>query len=57
MSEYDLDWLRSDALASVKAEEYRWIFDFLSGGSLIVQCPWRILEGEAIRDAMLTVSG
>jgi len=50
MSEYTLDWLIGDEIASVVAEEFeRWLFKFASGGTLSVQCPWRVMEDEAIR--------
>lgn len=50
MSEYTLDWLIGDVIANAVAEEFeRWLFKFASGGTLIVQCPWRVMEDEAIR--------
>ena len=50
MSEYTLDWLVGDELAAVEAEKSgRWTFKFRSGGVLVVECPWRLLERETIR--------
>jgi hypothetical protein len=49
MNEYALEWLEGDALASIQGNEFRWIFNFASGGSLILECPWRVLESGKIR--------
>jgi hypothetical protein len=49
MSEYTLDWLHGDRLASVRLDLDCWILDFESGGSLQVACPWRLLVNETIR--------
>jgi hypothetical protein len=49
VSEYTLDWLSSDTLVAVVPEEFdRWRFRFASGGTLFVQCPWRVIENGAI---------
>lgn len=45
MSETELSWLVGNSLVGVEAEESgRWVFRFSGGGSLMVECPWRLLQ-------------
>ena len=49
MSEYTLDWLSHDTLTAIEPKEFgRWTLKFASGGTLLVQCPWRVLDNGAI---------
>jgi hypothetical protein len=52
MNEYHLPWLLRDTVLSVEAGEFqRWSFNFRRGGSIIVECPWRLLH-----DGLIVVS-
>jgi hypothetical protein len=52
MNEYHLPWLLRDTVVNVEAgEAQHWSFNFRQGGTIIVECPWRLL-----RDGVIFVS-
>lgn len=49
MNEYHLPWLLHDTVISIEAGDFqRWSFNFRQGGTIIVECPWRLLHNGMI---------
>ncbi len=44
-----LDWLLQHRFASVNRREQDWVFDFDGQANLVVECLWRLIEGNRIR--------
>jgi hypothetical protein len=44
-----IDWLTKHRFESVIRREYDWVFRFDEEACLVVECLWRLLEGERIR--------
>jgi len=44
-----LDWLLQHHFASVSRREHDWVFGFDRQANLVVECLWRLIEGNRIR--------
>ena len=48
-NEFHLPWLFGQCLRQVEPPEFdRWVFTFANGGSIVVECPWRLLHDGSI---------
>jgi len=44
-----LDWLLQHRFASARRREHDWVFGFDGQANLVVECLWRLIEGNRIR--------